>query len=107
MKKGSAAATSVRPVCGEKRPPTEYCQICAPETVKGVMIDYILQAPYGDADYCANMSPSHAFGILEACAKILDLDKALCISFKSKCPNRREQGKRRREAQRCAFSPAV
>jgi len=37
-------------VCGEKCPPTECCQICAPETVKGVMVDYILQATYGDVD---------------------------------------------------------
>ena len=37
-------------VCGEKCPPTEYCQICASETIKGVMVDYILQATYGDID---------------------------------------------------------
>ena len=37
-------------VCGEKCPPTEYCQICASESVKGTVVDYILQATYGNVE---------------------------------------------------------
>ena len=37
-------------VCGEKCPPPEYCQICAPKDIKGVMVDYILQATYEDIE---------------------------------------------------------
>ncbi len=38
-------------VRGENCPPTEYCQICAPETVKGVIVDYILQFTSGEIDF--------------------------------------------------------
>ena len=28
----------------------KYCQLCASESIKGIIVDYILQATYGDAD---------------------------------------------------------
>ena len=37
-------------VCGEKCPPHEYCQICAPKDIKGIMVSYVLYSTYGDVD---------------------------------------------------------
>ncbi|KAI9781350.1 MAG: hypothetical protein M1816_002396 [Peltula sp. TS41687] len=37
-------------ICGEKCPLSEYCQICAPESVKSTMVDYIMQATYSEVD---------------------------------------------------------
>ena len=38
-------------VCGDKCPPSKYCQKCAPKDVKSVIVNYILQATYGDIEF--------------------------------------------------------
>ena len=37
-------------ICGEACPSSHYCQICAPETVKNLVVDYIMQTAYSDVD---------------------------------------------------------
>lgn len=41
-------------ICGEKCPLPEYCQICAPKDIKGIIMDHILQATYKDIELDEN-----------------------------------------------------
>lgn len=37
-------------ICGENCPSTDYCQICCSEETKGIMVDYLLGATYGETN---------------------------------------------------------
>lgn len=55
-------------LCGEVCPNEKYCQLCANESVKGLMVDYILGSTYGEI----NLDESPV--IVPACGHILTVE---------------------------------
>ena len=55
-------------LCGERCPKPEYCQQCASQSVKDIMVDYIMGSSYADIDL--DESPC----IIPSCGHILTLE---------------------------------
>ena len=55
-------------VCGELCPPSRYCQICAPEDVKNMVVDLLLMEEYHEVDLDANPC------MIPACGHILTME---------------------------------
>ena len=55
-------------VCGEICPDSKYCQVCAEEPIKNIMVDYIMSSTYAEIDL--NETPC----IIPTCGHILTLE---------------------------------